>query len=351
MLSKTLTPAAQAKIFGFLRLYGAKGVILGGATLLASPVGYSWWLDNQRTRRIDKSFDNGSFPKPQPMIIPRGPLLADLNGIIAPSPVHSFLKKYGLVSGNHGTGKTTAVRNTADEIGSGVVYFEVPAEVEAGFAEELGKTIGFTFDENLSGWVALKSRFLGQELPVDVAPTTLGDGWRRWKRQFEAGAERYRKKTGKVPTLIIDSVNRLAGPADVGASPRSPLDEQSRREKLLATIQESAKDWADNQQVRVVFVSSTGGAQLFLQGAFCAPVVWSLCYDTLCGLLSCVGRGAWSRCLRPFEVEDVGRDDSVSFMKTQGVVQAVAEQAFQVLLSSAASFLIAAIDFSSCARN
>jgi hypothetical protein len=53
--------------------------------------------------------------------------------------------------------------SVAKEIGSGVIYFEVPSDVNAGFAIRLGATIGFNYDE-ISVWQALKSRFLRTEI-------------------------------------------------------------------------------------------------------------------------------------------------------------------------------------------
>ena len=40
-------------------------------------------------------------------------------------------------------------------------------------------------------------------------PTSLTKAWERWTRVFEASARAYKKKHGKAPTLIIDSISRI----------------------------------------------------------------------------------------------------------------------------------------------
>jgi hypothetical protein len=97
------------------------------------------------------------------MLIPRPDVMAVLRSIISPSSVKHFRKHYSLIAGSHGVRKTTAVCTAAKEIGSGVIYFEVPSDVNAGFAIRLGATIGFNYDE-ISVWQALKSRFLRTEI-------------------------------------------------------------------------------------------------------------------------------------------------------------------------------------------
>lgn len=103
----------------------------------------------------------------------------------------------------------------------------------------------------------------------------MQEGFRRWKKQFEAGAIKYTKDTGlvrcvfeyfndesfscsgwpfQVPTLIIDNTNRLTGTPE--------------REALLADFQDSANDWADSGlATKVVFVSGTGTAEVLLSSS------------------------------------------------------------------------------------
>ena len=83
---------------------------------------------------------------------------------------------------------------------------------------------------------------------------------------FEASARAYKKKHGKAPTLIIDSISRLVGPAVKEGTPALSQDEEIKRLKLLGYIQDRAKDWADGGVAKIVFVPSTGRALMELQG-------------------------------------------------------------------------------------
>jgi hypothetical protein len=59
----------------------------------------------------------------------------------------------------NGTGKTTAVRSIVDRVGEGVIYFDIPANAGI-FPKALGKTLGFEYDELVSGYQALRSALL-----------------------------------------------------------------------------------------------------------------------------------------------------------------------------------------------
>jgi hypothetical protein len=126
-------------------------------------------------------------------------------------------------------------------------------------------------------------------------PTSLGEAWARWRAVFEASARAYKKKHGKAPTLIIDSVSRLTGPpakdAKEGALALSHEKETARLE-LLGYIQDQAKDWADGGVAKIVFVPSTGRALMELQGqllvvvsvrsSFEYPFLQDACYQLTC---------------------------------------------------------------------
>jgi len=122
------------------------------------------------------------------------------------------------------------------------------------------------------------------------------DALNRWGKQIIAGAERYRNRTGKVPTLIVDNVNQLA---------RSRKQE---RLELLEIMQGSAKKWADERLLKVVFMPSTGLVQMFMQE-----------------------RSSWSRCGEILEIDDVDQNSAVSYLKQRGVSPEVATKAYTEL--------------------
>ena len=63
-------------------------------------------------------------------------------------------------------------------------------------------------------------------------------------------AERFRKENGRCCVLVIDNVNRLA----------------SDNPKLLAILQDKAKDAADDRKFKTVFVTSEGKAPIQMLG-------------------------------------------------------------------------------------
>ena len=67
------------------------------------------------------------------MDIARVPLLEAVQGIIKPRKGTNTT--YALIAESHGVGKTTAVLTAASRIGKGIIYADVPPEVEAQFAE------------------------------------------------------------------------------------------------------------------------------------------------------------------------------------------------------------------------
>jgi hypothetical protein len=80
-----------------------------------------------------------------PMLIPRKDVLTKVSYVITPEPSPIG---YGLISGSHGSGKSTACYHAARAIGHGIVLFEVPANVDEHFTKELGDSVGFKFDED-----------------------------------------------------------------------------------------------------------------------------------------------------------------------------------------------------------
>ena len=54
---------------------------------------------------------------------------------------------YYVISGEHGTGKTTMIKKVAQEIGGGVIYVNVPGKVEK-FDEAFATETGCSFRSN-----------------------------------------------------------------------------------------------------------------------------------------------------------------------------------------------------------
>lgn len=146
--------------------------------------------------------------------IPREDVLELVSSVIKPSP---HVKFYSLIVGSHGVGKSTAVRNAAKKIGSGVLYLNIPAGFdESRIASALGDTLGFEFDEGVGFWQAVEAYAFGSRAlassksfnprPLvffsDVffldQPKSAKEAFARWKKEFVEGSIKYQKTYGKV---------------------------------------------------------------------------------------------------------------------------------------------------------
>lgn len=67
---------------------------------------------------------------------------------------------YHVIVGNHGTGKTTVVRQCAKNVGKGVIYVDVPPVLDK-FVDNLANAIGYEFKEYVSISESWKRKILG----------------------------------------------------------------------------------------------------------------------------------------------------------------------------------------------
>jgi HrpA-like RNA helicase len=98
-------------------------------------------------------------------------ITADLDDYVPRTDVESSLKKiltadkvynYWVVSGEHGTGKTTTVQKVCNEIGKGIIYVDVPKDVED-FKDALAQAIGLNHRKHGRIWAFLHETVYGQE--------------------------------------------------------------------------------------------------------------------------------------------------------------------------------------------
>lgn len=129
-------------------------------------------MQKTREQRVLNALLNGSSPKLRPSHprVSRENELAAIMNKVTPS----VTDKYELITGQHGTGKTTLVIEACQRgmqllpcigvklcvVGGGCVYVAVPNK-EAGFVAELAKAINFQFDDHISVTNALHHKLFG----------------------------------------------------------------------------------------------------------------------------------------------------------------------------------------------
>ena len=180
------------------------------------------------------------------------------------------IQTYAVVVGEHGTGKSTAVRKAAraasKDGANGVVYFligEVPT-----ISTDLAKCllVGREYDARQ----ALLRRLFSE------SSTQKNLAWHNYNTIVKEAATAFRRKYNRPMTLVIDGVHKLA----------------SDDPKFLDNLQDFAKDAADTGSLNVVFVSS---------------------YKT--ALAHMKSRSSWSRAAKPLEIGDIPDDDAIAFIK------------------------------------
>ncbi|KAI9342264.1 hypothetical protein BDR26DRAFT_1006738 [Obelidium mucronatum] len=145
---------------------------------------------------------------------------------------------YFVVVGEQGTGKSTMMKAACSKVGSGVIYVNVPEDVQD-FGESFADSIGFNFRASNSLLGYLHTLVYGEENEQEKE--------RNWKlpyRKFKKLAIWYREKYGTAPVLVIDNTNFLAMHA----------------EYILEVLQLGAKGAIDENLFVTVFVTSDGFA-------------------------------------------------------------------------------------------
>ncbi|CAG8720328.1 11875_t:CDS:2, partial [Ambispora leptoticha] len=211
----------------------AKLIVIGLVGLMSVDLLYARYRNRCNEHRLIETVEKGTQPEIGDEFIPRPLLEEGLKQIFHPPKNHS---SYHVVCGEHGTGKTTLTRLTARKFGQGVIYVDVPANLDE-FGDEFGKALNFTFEEHIS--------FTGQLLQKILGRTKEESKHHKWVRAmgaFKLASAVYKKKQGKPPVIVYDNVSRLV----------------HKNPDILDTLQDDAKDNADFSKYIAVFVCSEG---------------------------------------------------------------------------------------------
>ncbi|CAI2186264.1 11898_t:CDS:2 [Funneliformis geosporum] len=167
------------------------GLIVIGTGIVVD-LSFAHWYNRRNERILFNAFEHGSCPEPdvpREMMIYREDVIKKLRRIFEPKSTHS---SYHVVVGNHGTGKTTMVRECAKEVGKGVIYVDVPPVLNK-FVENFANAIGF--HEHCSFIELFRQKFL---------EISNSDAFKRGAKNYKANND------GKPLMLILDNISKLS---------------------------------------------------------------------------------------------------------------------------------------------
>ncbi|RHZ65029.1 hypothetical protein Glove_319g168 [Diversispora epigaea] len=202
-------------------------------------VSFALFLSQVSKYRINSALENGTRPKSKVKndeFVLRPQISATLNRIFQPDKNHSY---YNAICGEHGSGKTTLITKEATNVGKGVIYVDIPSNLE-NLGKAFGKAVNLSFFEETSITVILISKILSKLGLANDKTVISSFQWESVMKRFRHACEVYKTKHGKPPVIIYDNINRLV----------------EKNPELLDILQDEAKDNADERTYVAVFVSS-----------------------------------------------------------------------------------------------
>ncbi|CAG8570519.1 14255_t:CDS:2 [Acaulospora morrowiae] len=131
-----------------------------------------------------------------------------------------IIRIYYMVCGEHGIGKTMLTRIASSEVGHGVMCVDVLSDIKR-FGEEFGSTLNFTFEKQIS----FTQKILG----------TTKTCWCSIQ--------------SKPPVIVYDNISLLV----------------HKNPEIIDSLQDDAKDNADDRKYIAVFVSSEGSVPRIME--------------------------------------------------------------------------------------
>jgi hypothetical protein len=240
-----------------------------------SGTAYALWTYNPKvvSGNVLQTFESGGklgwdegFFNDADAVVKRPDVETQLKKFFYPTPEDDpdASASYILIVGEHGTGKSTAVRRVVREREgiNGAIYVRVPDDISY-FGGVVASAVGMPDTEPSATWV-------------------------RASLAIRGAAIKFYDKHKRPAVLIIDGVELFA----------------EKNPEFLANLQDFAKDRTDEGSLRMVFVSSDGSVLEQFQR-----------------------RSAWSRAHDPFEVGDISDKEAVEFLTRKGVAEEKAEEA------------------------
>lgn len=195
----------QLKSLGRASVSSKLGVATLGSSLFVADAVYAWYIESNRIPRIVRAFEKGSkhltpLEKREHKYYPRPNIERELRSVISPP----FFQSFNFITGEHGTGKTTAVRSVCQQIGAGVVYtFLPPAATEQDVVETIGEAVNYDFDPPGGFWHRIRTRVF------NYIPVRKEVGLKQVLGDVAIAADRYQRKWNRPASLVIDNITDL----------------------------------------------------------------------------------------------------------------------------------------------
>ena len=136
------------------------GIALVGSGGYFTTLAYVKWVATSDDSKIKERFNNPiTVTEKLKHYVPRSDVESSLKKILTADEVNN----YWVVSGEHGTGKTTTVQTVCHEIGKGIIYVDVPDDVKD-FKNSFAKAIGLTYRYHSGIWTFIHQSVYGREL-------------------------------------------------------------------------------------------------------------------------------------------------------------------------------------------
>ncbi|GES86142.1 P-loop containing nucleoside triphosphate hydrolase protein [Rhizophagus clarus] len=254
---------------------------------------------------LNKTVEEGTRPKidiSDDKLVSRPLVVERLKKILQPDRDQSY---YYLICGEHGTGKTTLTRIASSEVGCGVIYVDIPANLnELGGA--FGNAINFALEK-----VSVTGQWL-RKIKSDDAPKF--SEWEKALKALRHASEVYKAKHDKPMVIVYDNVSHLV----------------HENQKILDILQDDAKHSADDRKYIAVFVCSEGSVPRRMES-----------------------RSAWSRAKTPvMEIGDLSKEESMKYLiKKRDIKEVDANKLFDLVggriieLKTVADDFLAGIEF------
>ncbi|RIA84237.1 P-loop containing nucleoside triphosphate hydrolase protein [Glomus cerebriforme] len=206
-----------------------------------------------------------------------------LKKILQPHKNHSY---YHLICGEHGTGKTTLARVASSEVGRGVIYVDIPADL-SDLDEAFGKAINFASEK-----VSVTGQWFNK-IKSGVDTPKLSECGKALKT-FRHASELYKARHDKPMVIVYDNVSHLV----------------HKNPEILDILRDDAKHSADDRKYIAVFVCSEGSVPQRMES-----------------------RSAWSRAKTPvMEIGDLSKEESMEYLiKKRNIKEVDAKKLFDLV--------------------